>query len=263
MQRSEANALVNARENKAAQCQELHLRILGMHCEGCAERVMSALRTIDGVAEARVSLLPPEAAVKTARALSIEEINQVLEKVGRYRATEHRQSESDAQMFQIALPTLESPAPPRASALKFWQDNPTWRRASLNTLNCLVGCSIGDFGFIIYAQATGLAWSMWLIMGVAMLCGLSTSVMMETLLLKWREKFGWRAALQTALSMSFLSMLAMELAENITDYLLTGGAATPHEPFFWVALALSMLAGFLVPLPYNYFKLRKYNKACH
>jgi len=242
---------------------KLRLKISGMHCKACVEHVTQALKKLDGVEAVSVSLMPPEAVLKTARMLSLSEINHALAQVGEYQASEHFGDSSPAPMFQIELPVSAANAAPQASQHGFWQDVSTWQRASLNTLNCLVGCSIGDFGFIIYAQATALAWSMWAIMGIAMLCGLSTSVLMETLLLKWRENFGWKMAVRTALSMSFLSMLAMELAENVTDYMLTKGEVAPSEPFFWIALTISLLAGFLVPLPYNYFKLRKYNKACH
>lgn len=246
------------------QPQVWHVSISGMHCKGCAERIQAALLALDGVETAQVSLMPPQATLVAQSPLSLEQINQALARIGDYRA-EHLQScATSAATVPFTLPVLEAvPNVPSATSKVFWQDARTWQRASLNTLNCLIGCSIGDFGFLIYAQATALAWSIWAIMGVAMLCGLLTSVIMETVLLKVREKFDWRTALQTALSMSFLSMLAMELAENLTDYWLTGGMAMPNEPFFWMALLLSLAAGFLVPLPYNYYKLRKYNKACH
>jgi hypothetical protein len=35
------------------------------------------------------------------------------------------------------------------------------------------------------------------------------------------------------------------------------------SPAFWGAAMLSIAAGFLAPLPYNYVRLRKYGKACH
>jgi len=43
--------------------------------------------------------------------------------------------------------------------------------------------------------------------------------------------------------------LTHERKTNLTDYLLTGGQVSVHQPFYWTALALSLLAGFLVPLP--------------
>ncbi len=249
-------------EQLASGVDELKLRVSGMHCNGCVQSVTQALSSLDGVESASVSLTPPQVVLKTSKPIDLITLNAALEKVGDYRVSEWT---GESLHFHFALPVLKSPAtkPIRVVDSKFWQDAAIWKRASLNTLNCLIGCSMGDFGFIIYAQATRLQWSMVAIMGVAMLCGLTTSVILETVLLKLREKFDWTTALHTALSMSFLSMLAMELAENVTDYLLTGGTAMPHEPYFWMALAASLAAGFAVPLPYNYFKLRKYNKACH
>lgn len=29
--------------------------------------------------------------------------------------------------------------------LQFWSDRPTWKRAGINTLRCLIGCTTGDF----------------------------------------------------------------------------------------------------------------------
>lgn len=145
----------------------------------------------------------------------------------------------------------------------FWTDRIKWRRASFNTLNCLIGCSIGDFGMVIYLQAfypsTPIVWQMVL----AIIAGLITSIMLETILLKAREKFGWALALKTAFGMSFLSMVAMELAMTSTDFMITGGKGAFEDPMYWFALVPALIVGFLTPLPYNYYKLKKFNQACH
>jgi copper chaperone CopZ len=229
--------------------------VSGMHCQGCVRSVESALASVEGVESVKVSLFPPKAVLVLKGDVSIETLNRALKSVGDYALSEWN-DEIDAPL-QFALPIAQQKPTP------FWLDAPKWKRASFNTLNCLIGCSIGDFGFIIYAQSVGLQWSMLAIMGVAIVCGLTTSVMLETVILKVREGFSWKLAVQTAFSMSFLSMLAMEIAENATDYFLTGGTVMPHEPFYWLALALALIAGFIVPLPYNYWKLKKFNKACH
>jgi len=145
----------------------------------------------------------------------------------------------------------------------FWKDAAVWKRAGKNTLNCLIGCTIGDFSMMIYLQTQHPELSMWLTMSLAMATGLTTSIILETVLLKINEKYAWSLAFKVALSMSFLSMLVMELAENITDLVLTGGQFHAHDIYYWFALSVAMLMGFIVPLPYNYFKLKKYNKACH
>ena len=147
--------------------------------------------------------------------------------------------------------------------MDFWKDKHSWKTAAKNTLNCLIGCSIGDYGTIIYAQIYYPHIEILKIMPLAMLMGLLTSMIFETCVLRFKEGFGWAQGVRMAFSMSFLSMLAMESAANATDYFLTGGKVPPGEPFYWVALGIASCAGFLVPLPYNYYKFKKYKKACH
>jgi hypothetical protein len=145
----------------------------------------------------------------------------------------------------------------------FWQDKIVWKKASFNTLNCLIGCSIGDFGMIIYLQAQHIHYPMWLTMLLAIIAGLFTSILLETIILQYKEKLTWKQALQMALGMSLISMVAMEIAMNVTDFMLTGGKADFHSHTYWLAFGFALIAGFFAPLPYNYFKLKKYNKACH
>ena len=154
-------------------------------------------------------------------------------------------------------------APASAKTLHFWGDRKVWRTASRNTLNCLIGCMIGDLATIVYMQAYHPEASMVLTMGLAMLAGLVTSVLFESSLLRYREGLNWGTAFKMALSMSFLSMLGMEFASNATDVMLTGGRVPFSDPFYWTALAISVGAGFLVPLPYNYWKFKQHGKACH
>jgi Domain of unknown function (DUF4396) len=149
------------------------------------------------------------------------------------------------------------------SWLQFWSDRKVWRVASRNTLNCLIGCMIGDISMIVYMQTYHPHAPMMLTMGLAMAAGLVTSILFESVLLRWREGFGWRSAFTMAFSMSFLSMLGMEAAANATDFMLTGGRVPPSDPFYWTALAISVGAGFLAPLPYNYWKFKRHGKACH
>ncbi len=145
----------------------------------------------------------------------------------------------------------------------FWQDRNVWNRAAKNTLNCLIGCSIGDFGVILFLQAFYPHTSMITTMILAIMAGLTTSIILETILLKINEKLSWQQSLQMALGMSLISMIAMEIAMNITDFMITGGKPDFHNHIYWLAFGVAAIAGFLAPLPYNYFKLKKYNKACH
>ena len=94
-----------------------------------------------------------------------------------------------------------------------------------------------------------------LVMGLAMAAGIGTSVLLETILLF--NQLGLAKALRTALGMSMISMLGMEVAMNVVDFFLTGGARLT----LWV-LPLMWLAGFLAPWPYNYWRLAMHGKSC-
>ncbi len=145
-----------------------------------------------------------------------------------------------------------------SSVSKFdWKCKHTWRRSANNTKWCLIGCSIGDFGTIAYFQYTGIPWSTMSIMLLAICNGLLTSIILETIILM-RQKIIFISALKTALGMSFISMISMEAAMNITDVVLTGGAKLT-----WWVIPIMLLVGFLTPWPYNYWRLKKYNQACH
>lgn len=184
---------------------------------------------------------------------------------------------------------VQPPHLPPARSLAFWLDPPSWRRSAVNTLHCLLGCSIGDLSALFIFANYFPHVSMVVVMPVAMASGIVSSTVLETLRLQYAlPALGWRGAVRTALNMSFLSMLTMEAAENATNVFLArsmGGGAdatavhaasadtvaslatmlmmdTQH-PYFLLSLALSTLAGFLAPLPYNYYVVRRYNRRCH
>jgi hypothetical protein len=137
-----------------------------------------------------------------------------------------------------------------------WNCRHSWRRASYNTMWCLIGCAIGDMGTIAYFQFTGIPWPTLYIMTLAIINGLITSIILETIILSRQMRFG--LAVKTALGMSLISMIAMEVAMNVVDVLLTGGARLT-----WWVIPIMLLAGFLAPLPYNYWRLKALGKACH
>lgn len=137
-----------------------------------------------------------------------------------------------------------------------WLAGATWLRASYNTMWCLIGCAIGDLGTILFFQLTGIPWPTLHIMALAMLNGILTSIALETVILM--RQMPLPLALRTAAGMSLISMIAMELAMNSVDYWLTGGARLT-----WWVLPWMLLAGFLAPLPYNYWRLQALGKSCH
>jgi len=103
----------------------------------------------------------------------------------------------------------------------FWSCKHTWRTSANNTKWCLIGCAIGDFGTIAVMQDSGV--SVIIIFALAMLNGIIVSILLETYMLM-RQSIRFGNAIRTALGMSLISMLSMELAMNLVDYLFTGGA---------------------------------------
>ncbi len=138
-----------------------------------------------------------------------------------------------------------------------WSCKHTWRRSAKNTAWCLLGCSIGDFGTILFFQLTKIPFPVLGIMTLAIINGLITSIILETVILM-RQNFDFRKAFNTAIGMSFISMISMEVAMNLTDYLLTGGAILT-----WWVVPFMLIVGFVTPWPYNYWRLKKFNIACH
>ena len=138
-----------------------------------------------------------------------------------------------------------------------WSCNHTWNVSAKNTLWCLLGCSIGDFGTILFFQLTKIPFAVMGIMILAIINGLITSIILETIILM-KQKFKFLEALKTAFGMSFISMISMEIAMNTVDYLLVGEARLT-----WWVIPFMLTAGFLTPWPYNYWRLKKFNEACH
>jgi len=138
-----------------------------------------------------------------------------------------------------------------------WSCKHTWKRSAKNTGWCLLGCVIGDFGTILFFQLTLIPFPVLGIMVLAIINGLITSIILETVVLL-RQNFDFTKAFKTAMGMSFISMISMEVAMNLTDYFLTGGAILT-----WWVIPIMLLVGFLTPWPYNYWRLKKFGIACH
>ena len=136
-----------------------------------------------------------------------------------------------------------------------WSCKHTWKTSANNTKWCLIGCAIGDFGTIAVMQDSG--YSVLFIFILAMFNGIVTSILLETYMLM-RQSIRFVNAIKTAMGMSLISMLSMELAMNLVDYTMTGGAA-----FQWTVLPIALFFGFITPWPFNYWRLKKLGKACH
>jgi len=103
-----------------------------------------------------------------------------------------------------------------------WKCKHTWPKAMKNTAWCLMGCSIGDFGTILFFQINNIDFPLLGIMVLAIINGLITSIILETIVLT--KELGIKRAFNTAIGMSLISMISMEASMNIVDYIATGGA---------------------------------------
>ena len=138
-----------------------------------------------------------------------------------------------------------------------WSCKHTWSRSAKNTFWCLLGCSIGDFGTILFFQLTKIPFPVLAIMILAIINGIITSIILETVILL-KQNFSFKQAFRTAVGMSLISMVSMEIAMNATDYFLTGGAILT-----WWVVPIMLVVGFVTPWPYNYWRLKKFNEVCH
>ena len=138
-----------------------------------------------------------------------------------------------------------------------WTCRQTWKKSSYNTMWCLIGCSIGDFGTILFFQYSSFNLPTLAVMTLAIVNGIITSIILETIILL-KQNFSFKQAFKTAVGMSLISMVSMEIAMNATDYFLTGGAILT-----WWVVPIMLVVGFVTPWPYNYWRLKKFNEACH
>ncbi len=154
-------------------------------------------------------------------------------------------------MNNTSLNNLEKP-----KTFFHWKCKHTWKHSAKNTTWCLLGCSIGDFGTILYFQFTEIPWATLSIMLLAIFNGIITSIVLETLILSRQMLLS--KAVKTAIGMSLISMISMEISMNAVDWILIGEAR-----LVWWIIPLMLFAGFVTPWPYNYYRLKKYKIACH
>ena len=91
---------------------------------------------------------------------------------------------------------------------------------------------------------------------LAIFNGLVTSILLEIIVLS--NQMSFKKAFQTAIGMSFVSMVTIEILMNMIDFILLGKAT-----LVWWIIPIMLIAGFITPWPYNYWRLKKYNIACH
>jgi len=221
------------------------ISVEGMTCTGCSGRVKDALENISGVVDVEVSHESGTAIISHS-GVRKEEMVGAIQSAG-YSA--------DGMIAQSEFN---------------WKDTSLWKQSAYNTSWCLLGCSIGEFGtlaaFQYYEIQHHLNWNILVSLDLdiiflfmlPLINGLITSVMLETYILV-RGQMDITNAFKTAMGMSFIGMLMMEIAMETTDLVFTGGQLG-LDP---LAIVPMLIVGFLTPWPYNYWRLKKYGIACH
>ena len=219
------------------------LGVGGMTCNGCANNVKNALSAVVGVSDVNIDLEGAKATINSDSDID----KQILESAVTGAGYTVHEPGAALDLFQL---------PSESSQTEFnWSDGSVWKQSAHNTKWCLIGCSIGDFGtiaafqFIPYLDALG--WTTMMIMALAMFNGIMTSIALETFILL--KQMPLNEAFRVAVGMSLISMISMEAAMNVVDVVLTGGAKLT----WWVIVPM-LIAGFLTPWPYNYWRLKKY-----
>lgn len=183
---------------------------------------------------------------------------------------EHGRSDAPSSCCHPSSPEPSIPAAQTAIPIatrptqRFWLEGSTWRRAARNSAHCLLGCAIGDVAAMTIVPLLWPAVPLPLLMAMAIVSGIATSLALETAVLRRREGMAWETALRIAWGMSLISMVTMELAMNVTDWIAMGSQRVPIDHWgYWLAWLPALAIGFLAPLPYNYYKLRRHGRACH
>lgn len=120
----------------------------------------------------------------------------------------------------------------------------------------LLDCLFGDFGTILWFQTYSPLTATLLVMPSATVNGILSSITLETIIMNRQMQLA--LAFKTAIGMSLVSMISMEAAMNLVDYLLVGKAQ-----LVWWAIPPMLIAGLQSTRPYNYWRLKKLGKLCH
>ena len=74
-----------------------------------------------------------------------------------------------------------------------WSCKHTWKRSAKNTMWCVIGCAIGDFGTILFFQLSQIPFPIMGIMTLAIINGLISSIILETFILI-RQNFTFKCS---------------------------------------------------------------------
>ena len=130
------------------------------------------------------------------------------------------------------------------------------------TLHCLAGCSIGEFIGLAIGVEFGL--SVAATVTLATVLAFITGFALALYPLVYRRGMTVGLAFKTVWIGEVISISVMEIAMNVTDYLVGGMSATSmFDAIFWIGFAAALVAGYICAYPVNYVMVKRNMPRCH
>ncbi|MFJ8750714.1 DUF4396 domain-containing protein [Streptomyces sp. NPDC102441] len=125
----------------------------------------------------------------------------------------------------------------------------TWTLAARATLHCLTGCAIGEILGMVIGTALGWGNVPTMVLAIVLAFFFGYALTLRSVV---GAGLGLRAAVRVALAADTVSIAVMELIDNGVIALWPGAMDSGlSDGTFWTALALSLVAAFLVTTPVN------------
>ena len=127
--------------------------------------------------------------------------------------------------------------------------------AASATLHCLTGCAIGEIAGLVIGTAAGLSNAPTIALSVALAFVFGYSLSTLPLL---KAGLGAAAALSVVLAADTLSILTMELVDNVVMASIPGAMdAGLVNVLFWVGMLVALSVAFVAAYPVNRFLLQR------
>lgn len=121
-----------------------------------------------------------------------------------------------------------------------------------HTRHCLTGCGIGEVAGMAIGQNWHNAAQTALAVALAFIVGYSLTF--------WGaiKSMSAKDALKLALAVDTISIISMEIIDNVSEWLIPGAInAKLHDFLFWWSLALSLAIAFVLTVPVNRFVMNR------
>ena len=126
------------------------------------------------------------------------------------------------------------------------------KQAITHTRHCLTGCGIGEVLGMALGQNLSNAVQTALAVILAFIIGYGLTFRGAI------SKMSAKDALKLALAVDTISIISMEIIDNVSEWLIPGAInARLHNILFWWSLALSLVIAFILTVPINRYVMSK------